>query len=72
MFEDISTIRFSEGTNPGVPIYTVRAYDADLDSVVKYSIVDGDRDTFTIDEVTGDISLGAASSLWSWLSPQAT
>ena len=57
MFEDISTIRFSEGTNPGVPIYTVRAYDADLDSVVKYSIVDGDRDTFTIDEVTGDISL---------------
>ena len=57
MFDDISTIRFSEETNPGVPIYTVRAFDADLDNIVKYSIVDGDKDTFTIDDVSGDISL---------------
>ena len=40
VFEDISTIRFSEDTNPGVPFTRVRAYDSDVDNVIKYSIVD--------------------------------
>ena len=57
VFEDISTIRFSEEANPGVPLYTVRAYDADLDSVVKYSIVGGDTETFTIHPESGELAL---------------
>ena len=57
MFEDISTIRFSEETNPGVSVFTLRAYDADLDSVVTYSIVGGDQETFSIDSRSGDVSL---------------
>ena len=43
VFEDISTIRFSEDTNPGVPFTRVRAYDSDVDNVIKYSIVGGDK-----------------------------
>ena len=43
VFEDISTIRFSENTNPGVPFTRVRAYDSDVDNVIKYSIVGGDK-----------------------------
>lgn len=57
VFEDFSTIRFSEETNPGVPISTMKAYDADLESVIEYSIVSGDRDTFNIDKQTGELSL---------------
>lgn len=57
VFQDISTVRFSEETNPGVALYTVRAYDADLDSVLSYSLVGGDTDTFIMDQETGEISL---------------
>ena len=57
VFEDFSTIRFSEDTLPGEVVTTIRAYDADLESVVQYSLVSGDRNTFTIDPRTGDLSL---------------
>ena len=57
VFEDFSTIRFSEDTLPGEVVSTVRAYDADLESHVEYSIVGGDRNTFTIDPRTGDLAL---------------
>ena len=43
VFSDISTIRFSEDTNPGVPFTRVRAYDSDVDNVIKYSILSGDK-----------------------------
>ena len=45
VFEDISTIRFSKDTNPGVPLTQVQAYDSDVDNVIKYSIVDSDKVT---------------------------
>ena len=35
----------------------MKAYDADLDSVIEYSIVSGDMDTFQIDGNTGELSL---------------
>ena len=35
----------------------MKAYDADLDSVIEYSIVSGDTDTFSIDKQTGELSL---------------
>ena len=57
VFEDFSTIRFSEETNPGVPITTMKAYDADLNSVIEYSLVNGDTETFRIDKKTGELSL---------------
>ena len=45
VFSDISTIRFSEDTNPGVAFTRVRAYDSDVDNVIKYSILSGDKVT---------------------------
>ena len=45
VFQDISSIRFSEDTNPGVPFSRVRAFDSDLNNVIKYSIVGGDKVT---------------------------
>ena len=35
----------------------MKAYDADLDSVIEYSVVSGDMDTFNIDKDTGELSL---------------
>ena len=43
VFWDISTIRFSEDTNPGVAFTRVRAYDSDVDNLIKYSILSGDK-----------------------------
>ena len=43
VFSDISTIRFSEDTNPGVAFTRVRAYDSDVDNLIKYSILSGDK-----------------------------
>ena len=57
VFEDFSTIRFSEDTLPGEVVTTIRAYDADLESSVEYSLVAGDRNTFTIDPRTGELAL---------------
>ena len=36
---------------------TIRADDKDLDSIVEYSLVSGDKSTFNIDSRTGDLSL---------------
>ena len=57
IFEDSSTIRFSEDTLPGEIIHTLKAYDPDLDNAVQYSIVGGDSNTFTIDSSSGELSL---------------
>ena len=48
IFDDFSTIVFSEDTLPGEVITNIKAYDGDQGSVVEYSIVRGDRNTFSI------------------------
>ena len=57
VFEDLSTVKFSEDTLPGETIASLRAFDADLNSHVAYSITQGDKNTFNIDPASGDLSL---------------